>query len=193
MHSHSVRQDLTGQRFGLLVVLRRAPNQTLPSGQHQIMWECQCDCGCVVVVRGTHLKDGFTRSCGCVKSHGERTTAEYLKSKNVVFQREYCFSDCVNSKGNKVKFDFAIMNDSHLIGLIEYQGQQHFEEISRNTSFGKMQREETDQLKKEYCLTHNIPLYEIRYDDDIPNRVDEIINMLHDNTVPSSEENSGKV
>lgn len=156
------------------------------------MWECRCDCGSIVQVRGTHLKDGFTRSCSCVKSHGERLIAERLAAYKVVYAREYVFPDCVNSKGNALKFDFAIMNNNKLIGLIEFQGEQHFHAIPRNPDFGRLQREETDAIKRKYCLTRNIPLYEIRYDENIDERVDEIMHVLHDNTVPSPDD-SGKV
>jgi hypothetical protein len=31
--------------------------------------------------------------------------------------------------------------------------------------FGFTQREVTDKLKKQYCSSNNIPLYEIRYDE----------------------------
>ena len=30
------------------------------------MWECQCDCGNIVYVNGTSLKNGNTKSCGCL-------------------------------------------------------------------------------------------------------------------------------
>lgn len=157
------------------------------------MWECRCDCGSIVQIRGTHLKDGFTRSCGCVKSHGERKISKRLADEKISFRREYTFPDCVSSKGNVLKFDFAIMENSNLLCLIEYQGEQHFKAPSRNPTFGQLQREETDKIKKEYCLTHGIPLYEIRFDEDIDLRIDHILDILHDNTVPSLDDESGKV
>jgi hypothetical protein len=52
-----------GQRFGRLVVIER--NFTNPrNGAH---WLCQCDCGKRVVTRGSRLRVGATRSCGCLK------------------------------------------------------------------------------------------------------------------------------
>ena len=68
--------DLTGQRFGLLIVLSRAG---CSSGKARIAtWLCQCDCGKQIVVRGTNLRSGNTISCGCRKikhneSHHHRT------------------------------------------------------------------------------------------------------------------------
>jgi hypothetical protein len=53
--------DLTGQRFGRLVALRRVEND--PLGQAR--WEYACDCGATTPVLGRSLRRGNTRSCGC--------------------------------------------------------------------------------------------------------------------------------
>lgn len=56
-------KDMTGQRFGMLVVVCRAENTQ--SGR--ATWRCRCDCGKEVVVRGGNLRSGGTKSCGCYK------------------------------------------------------------------------------------------------------------------------------
>lgn len=58
-------KDLTNQKFGKLTVIKRADDKVLPSGQHQIMWECLCECGNVKIARGADLKNKTTTSCGC--------------------------------------------------------------------------------------------------------------------------------
>ena len=63
-----VLKDLTGQRFGRLVVIARMPDYIEPSGRHCIVWLCKCDCGNNKTVRGKHLKHGMIRSCGCIHS-----------------------------------------------------------------------------------------------------------------------------
>lgn len=70
--------DLTGQRFGSLVVVSRAEN----SRQGTAMWLCQCDCGKTTVVRSFLLRKGRTTSCGCQKyavhtTHGQTHTRLY--------------------------------------------------------------------------------------------------------------------
>lgn len=64
--------DLTGQRFGRLVVVREVQRQ--PWETHtKAMWECRCDCGQVVTVQSSNLRAGITRSCGCiVREHAIR-------------------------------------------------------------------------------------------------------------------------
>ncbi len=57
-------EDLTGQQFGELTVIRRAPNYILPCGKPQTMWECECSCGKKVITRALQLKNGNSQSCG---------------------------------------------------------------------------------------------------------------------------------
>ena len=53
--------DLTGKRFGSLVVLELSPERTKSQGAK---WLCQCDCGNKVVVMAQHLISGHTKTCG---------------------------------------------------------------------------------------------------------------------------------
>lgn len=54
--------DLTGQRFGYLVVVSRHYPYIKSEGTK---WLCKCDCGREKVINGTSLKRGATKSCGC--------------------------------------------------------------------------------------------------------------------------------
>ena len=53
-------KDLTGQRFGRLVVVTRDTTKL-----RRVYWRCQCDCGTVKSVASDKLVAGETRSCGC--------------------------------------------------------------------------------------------------------------------------------
>lgn len=57
--------DLTGQRFGRLVVANRAENYVTPNGAKFSRWNCVCDCGRTVPVVSGDLRSGKTKSCGC--------------------------------------------------------------------------------------------------------------------------------
>lgn len=57
--------DLTGQRFGRLTVLRRSERKT---ECRQYYWICQCDCGSVKEVIHSSLTGGTCLSCGCLHS-----------------------------------------------------------------------------------------------------------------------------
>lgn len=54
--------DLTGQRFGRLVVLACAP-----SPDYDSRFLARCDCSKEIVVRGRSLKSGNSTSCGCLR------------------------------------------------------------------------------------------------------------------------------
>jgi hypothetical protein len=58
-------KDLTDMSFGKLTVLHRAESYISPKGSTSTMWACQCACGKTVVTRGSRLKMGTAKSCGC--------------------------------------------------------------------------------------------------------------------------------
>lgn len=67
--------DLTGQRFGRMVVIGRAESRVirtlLPDGGSNLnwvtMWHCRCDCGNEKDIASESLRIGTTRSCGCLR------------------------------------------------------------------------------------------------------------------------------
>jgi len=62
--------DLTGQRFGRLVVTKMVAKV-----DNHTYWDCRCDCGVVTCPSANKLRNGSTVSCGCYKRHmlGHRT------------------------------------------------------------------------------------------------------------------------
>lgn len=167
--------DITGQRSGKLV----AKYPTGLRSHRQVLWLCECDCGGETLVTTTDFKNGHIISCGCVKSKGEEEIGKELKTRKIKFKKGYKLKDLYidNGKNRKTRlpFDFGVLDDNgNLLFLIEYQGIQHFQETSRN-GFGDQQRLVTDDMKRNFCLNNNIYLYEIRYDENIKNKIDEIL------------------
>lgn len=79
----AVAKDLTGQRFGRLVLLSLDPEPyTSPSGKKTRRWICRCDCGTELSVLQNALtgKTG-TRSCGCVRNEKTRRNGHDLTGK----------------------------------------------------------------------------------------------------------------
>ena len=59
-------KDLTGKRFGHLLVLGRAESKN-----HHVKYECICDCGNHMIADAYGLKTGQTTHCGCIPpKHG---------------------------------------------------------------------------------------------------------------------------
>lgn len=79
--------DLTGQRFGKLIVLEKIGRDKYKN----IIWLCECQCEekTLIHVTSNHLKSGHTKSCGCInkelmkelgnrnKKHGKRYSKLY--------------------------------------------------------------------------------------------------------------------
>src|SRR6516165_1727345 len=78
---------MTGLAFGRLIVINENGRS-----HKQIVWRCLCECGNTADVRGSFLRQGITKSCGCLSSettvarnkvglHGEtangKTSPEY--------------------------------------------------------------------------------------------------------------------
>lgn len=53
--------DLTGQRFGRLLVLNKSLEK-----RNRVFWDCICDCGAKKAVSGKLLRNGESKSCGCL-------------------------------------------------------------------------------------------------------------------------------
>ena len=54
--------NMVGRQYGSLKVIRYAGVKN----RRRTMWECECVCGKIVEVDGTHLRNGHTKSCGCL-------------------------------------------------------------------------------------------------------------------------------
>ena len=80
--SQAVTIDLTGQRFGRLLVLHKVDYRFTPD-RSEAVWYCACDCGNSTQVRGSNLREGSTRSCGCL----QKETASKLMMKDELGNR----------------------------------------------------------------------------------------------------------
>jgi hypothetical protein len=75
--------DLTGQKFGKLTVVEYSGK----SYNDYAQWLCNCECGNTRVVQGKRLRNGMTKSCGCLTTatHGmsySRLYETYNKMKD---------------------------------------------------------------------------------------------------------------
>lgn len=151
-------KDLTGQRFGHLLVL-----EYLGSVNHNTKYKVRCDCGKEYEVFANNLIQGCTTSCGCVKeSHGENKIRELLTENNIPYINQKTFSNFnySDTKG-KPRFDFYLPT---LNTCIEYDGEQHFSLIFNFDTEEKLElRKKHDIEKNEYCKNNNIILIRIPY------------------------------
>jgi hypothetical protein len=67
--------DLTSQRFGRLLVIRKVKAKSHASSY----WECICDCGTVKIISGAKMRRGVQISCGCYRKQRRGITAVNYK------------------------------------------------------------------------------------------------------------------
>lgn len=89
--------DLTGQRFGMLVVVEHIGFDK----RNRSIWRCICDCGNEKITLSHYLRMGDTTTCGCGKKKvGDRTRKPkgesnrnqlYLKYRDHALARSYTF------------------------------------------------------------------------------------------------------
>ena len=132
--------------------------------KRQWLWKCRCGiCGNLFTALPAKINNGHITSCGCrIQSSGEEHIKSLLEKLYINYETQYTFDDCKSVY--VLRFDFAIINENKLLGLIEYDGKQHFEPIEffgGEDGFNKTK--ERDQIKNTYCKLHNIPLLRIPY------------------------------
>lgn len=77
--------ELTGQTFGLLTVIRK--DQSATGGRAK--WICQCECGNLTSVLSESLRNGSTKSCGCIVSRLKYDLTGMVFGHLLVLERTY--------------------------------------------------------------------------------------------------------
>lgn len=99
-------EDLIGRRFGRLVAIRLLPN---PPAR----WLCLCDCGNEHDVAATMLKNGNTKSCGCLRreitslrgcKYGESQKGNYLYVTWMAIRARHGDMVCLEWRESYLKF-----------------------------------------------------------------------------------------
>lgn len=129
--------DLTGQKFGRLIVL-----EDVGRSGGGVLWRCLCECGNIVDVRSGNLQRGNTQSCGCYKieqaskkNHWNwkegitplhlaiRTCVQYRTWRISVFQRDFYTCQHCNQIGHKLNAHhttrFSKIMEEHNITTLE--------------------------------------------------------------------------
>lgn len=79
-----MKRNIIRQRFNRLVVIK---DDGTRSAKGDIKWLCRCDCGNLYHALGYRLRDGLTKSCGCLNAEKKHerfkdltnTETEYFK------------------------------------------------------------------------------------------------------------------
>lgn len=149
-----------GNKYGKLTVLEFAGW----SNKRGSTWKCQCECGNIVIVEGTNLKTGNTKSCGCIRrSYGEERVEQLLSQSNIPFITEYSFTDLASPKGNPLRFDFCVLKNNKPHYFIECDGLQHNNTSCPWPNFDYKTLKIHDNIKEIYLQDNDFSLIRIPY------------------------------
>jgi hypothetical protein len=136
---------------------------------------------------GVHI--GGSGCPHCKETTGEKAIRLYLQENHIKFKSEYRMDECRYK--NTLPFDFALLDkENNPIGLIEYQGIQHYEPVQffkassdeeAMTSF--LGQQNKDHIKARYCQEKNIPFLAIPYWEkkNIPRLLDDFLLLATQN------------
>ena len=173
---YSIKDNLMDKIFLKLKVI--GYDQEMSKQKGRAYWITQCDCGTIKSYRASQLLDGSAQSCGCLRSSLEEQTSKVLNKYNIDYKKEYSFPDLFDNK--PLYFDFALFKNNQLIALIECNGLQHYSPIEYFGGEEKFNlQQKHDAMKYDYCNNHHIPLYIIKYNDKIEERVIECLQSLN--------------
>lgn len=89
--------EISGMKFGMLTVLRRAENDS--NGKSR--WDCLCDCGNMATKRYSYIKNSVMPSCGCYKS--KRISETHSKKNKFEIHGDYAVLS--TNRGEKFLID----------------------------------------------------------------------------------------
>ncbi len=96
-------EDLSNIKFNRLKVISFNEKRN-----RRFFWNCLCECGNIVSKRSDSLKNGHTKSCGCIRNPNELQFNEILEQrllKNSVKQ-----NGCWEWKGHKIWSGYGLMS-----------------------------------------------------------------------------------
>lgn len=115
-------KDITGQKFGRLKVLYFTKNIKTRGAYFM----CKCDCGNEIEVKATNLRNGNTKSCGCLKR--EKIKAPKYKKHGLYGTRLYRIYQGMKNRCyyNGDKYKKHLYQDRNIIVCDEWLGDNGF-------------------------------------------------------------------
>lgn len=74
--------DLLGKRFERLCVIERTYYE-YPHGRKSLAWKCVCDCGALTIATDSRLRNGTTKSCGCLRREIAASKGRAMRTHNM--------------------------------------------------------------------------------------------------------------
>lgn len=177
--------DLTGQKYGRLTVLYEVKRDK----NNKRQWFCQCECGNQKVIRMNELRDGRTKSCGCINKErmailgkakaGQKNISNELVGQN--FGKLTVIKDSGERKKGKIIWECKCecgnityvttekLKNGHTssCGCLKSKGEQKIQEILQNNNIFFEKQKKFDSCKDIRLLSFDFYInnqYLIEYD-----------------------------
>jgi hypothetical protein len=145
-------------------------DEAIYTGSHNKIWLTHILCGFRFLQEASeHLRG---RGCPrCKASKGEKYVCHFLDTLEIAYEPQKKFDNCKNIR--VLPFDFFIPEK---MLCIEVNGIQHYEPVDFFGGEEKfLQQKIHDDIKTKFCETNDIALEIIRYDENIKERMEEIV------------------
>lgn len=111
--------DLTGKRFGKLLVLELGNRLGKDRG---LFWLCKCDCGTIKEIRGSSLRNGDTKSCGCLAKFLTAERSKLVKYRASFNDLYYKYKESAKHRNlefsiSKEEFENITQQKCHYCGI----------------------------------------------------------------------------
>ncbi len=135
--------DLTGQKFGKLTVLKRDVEKK------KVYYICKCECGNIKSIRADALRDGISKSCGCMIS--------VVASK---FHKKYNKYDLTGEYGigytlkSKQPFLFDLEDYDKIKNYCWYMTAEGYVHNKNSNGYISMHRLVMGEIENKYVIDH---------------------------------------
>jgi hypothetical protein len=106
-----IRNNLSGKKFNRLTVIEPIKRKT----GERTKYNCSCECGKEVVIEGSKIKNGHTKSCGCLKKEADYGTRSRLP-EGIASRSALIYNYKYNSKVKGINFE---LTDEEMIKMFE--------------------------------------------------------------------------
>lgn len=154
--------DLTGQDFGRLKVLSRDKSIK----RNEAFWTCKCDCGNVVSVRGSYLRNGTIKSCGCFQKEQTAkasridltglTFGKLTVLKLVGIKDQHTLWECKCECGNIINVTSNHIKNQLSCGCIKSKGEEKIKLLLREMEIDFLSEYSFSSLKRDKPLRFDI-------------------------------------
>lgn len=169
-------KDISGNRYGHLTIIEMLKDRTR---RGRILWKCKCDCGNIIEVESGNLKNGHTKSCGCIS---ESYIASKLKEYFIKYYSAISeYKEFINPHTNyPLPYDIYVPKYKF---YIEIQGHQHYQYVSRFHKDVKdlEYQKEKDRMKKKHAKKNGTFIeIDLRKNKTVEEWIDYIKNIIED-------------